>query len=316
MLKGNYLITGASGSMGTTALLRLKDVPGINVRAADLKEPRVSGDNISFVKADLKNLETCKEIVKNIDYVLMFAAILSTAPVMAKNPVSHVTSNMIINSQMLEVAYFAGVKKFLWLSSTTGYPQKDEPLKEEDMFKGDPPDNYFSVGWMSRYTETLCRMYAAKLKNPMTTIILRPTNIYSEYESFNLEDSHVLPALIRKAVERQDPIEVWGTGEQKKDLVYADDVFDACLLALEKIDSFDTFNIGYGKEYSIKELLKTILEIDNYNDAKIIHNTSKPSTISKRLIDTTKIKKVLGFKPKTTVKEGIAKMIKWYKDNQ
>lgn len=310
------MIAGASGSMGTTALLRLKDIPGVKVRAADIKLPRVKGKNISFVRADLTKKEICEKITKNIDFVLMFAAIVSTAPVMAKNPVSHVTTNMMINSRMLEASYFAGVKKFLWLSSTTGYPEKNSKLKEEDMFYGDPPDNYFSVGWMSRYTEILCRMYATKLKKSMAAVILRPINIYSEYESFDFEKAHVLPSLVRKVVERQNPIEVWGDGKQKKDLVYADDVFDACLLALKRNTKFNAFNIGSGKEYSINELLKIIIKADGYGKAKVVHNLSKPSTIKKRSVDIAKAKKILGFETKTTIEKGIFKMLKWYKENQ
>jgi len=313
MLKGNYLIAGAGGLMGTTALLRLSNLDGVKVRAVDLKEPRVLGDNISYVRADLRNLDECKRAVKDIDYVFMFAAILSTAPVIAKNPVSHITSNIIMNAQMLEAAYFAGVKKFLWLSSSTGYPLIEGVLKEENMFDADPPDVYFPVGWMSRYTEILCRTYATKLKKSMPTVILRPTTIYGEYEDFHFETSHVLPALVRKVVERQNPIEVWGTGENERDLIYADDVFNACLLALEKVDTFDVFNIGFGKEYSINELLKMILEIDNFQNAEIVYNASKPSTIAKRLIDLTKAKEILGFEAKTPIREGIARMIEEYK---
>lgn len=315
MLKGNYLIAGAGGLMGTTALLRLSNLPGVNVRAVDLREPKISADNISYFQADLRDFNECKRVVKDIDYVFMFAAILSTAPIIAKNPVSHITSNIVMNAQMLEAAFFAGVKKFLWLGSSTGYPLKEGILREENMFDGDPPDVYFPVGWMSRYTEVLCRMYAMKLKKSLPTVILRPTTIYGEYEDFHFETCHVLPALIRKVVERQKPIEVWGTGEQKRDLIYSDDVFDACLLALEKVDIFNVFNIGSGKEYSINELLKMILEIDNFHDAEIIYNTSKPSTINKRSIDFTKIKELFGFEAKTSAREGIARMIKWYRKN-
>jgi len=315
MLKGNYLITGAAGLMGSTALSKLSNQAGVNIRAVDLKEPRISADNISYFKADLRDFNQCREAVKDIDYVFMFAGILSTAPVIAKNPVSPVTSNLVINSQMLEAAYFAKVKKFLWLSSSTGYPLKEGILKEENMFDNDPPDIYFPVGWMSRYTEILARMYATKLKKSMPIVILRPTNIYGEYEDFHFETCHVLPALIRKVVERQRPIEVWGKGEEKRDLIYSDDVFDACLLALEKIDLFDVFNIGSGKEYSINELLKMILEIDNFQNSDIIYNTSKPSTINKRSIDLTKIKQFLGFKAKTPIRQGISKMIRYYKEN-
>jgi len=316
VIPGRYLVTGAAGQMGTFALMRLRNLPNIYVRAVyHKKKPNIFADNISYLQADLRNPDDCKKIVDDIDYVLMFAGILSTAPVMAKNPVSHITENMIMNAQMLEASYFAGVRKFLWLSSTTGYPMLDKDLTEEDMFYGDPPDTYFSVGWMSRYTEILCRMYATKLKNPITVIILRPTTIYSEYESFNFETAHVLPATVRKVVERQSPIEIWGTGDNRRDFIYADDVLDACLLALKRVNGFDVFNISYGKDYSVNEILKIILELDDYMDAQIVYNTSKPSAINSRDINCIKAEKFLGFKAKTTIKEGIHRMISWYKKN-
>jgi GDP-L-fucose synthase len=314
ILPGRYLVAGATGLMGTTALLRLMNVPGIAVRAIyHTRPPKIMADNISYVQVDLRNMDACKSIVEDIDYVLMLAAILSTAPVIAKNPVSHITSNMIMNAQILEAAYFASVKKFLWLSSSTGYPATEATLKENNMFDGDPPDVYFAVGWMSRYTEVLCRMYATKLKRSMTTIVLRPTTIYGEYEDFCFETCHVLPALIRKVVERHKPIEVWGTGENRRDLIYADDVFDACALALEWVDTFDVFNVGAGQQYSVNELLKMILEIDNYSQAEVVYNISKPATIGERLIDLSKAKEVLGFEAKTTIREGISRVIEWYK---
>lgn len=316
MLSGNYLIAGCTGLMGTTALKKLSNLSGVNLRAVyHLRQPKIFADNVSYVQADLTNFIDCKKIVDGIDYVLMFAATLSTAPVIAKNPVSHITSNMIMNAQLLEAAYAAGVKKFLFISSSTGYPMLDRPLKEEDMFMGDPPDIYFSVGWMSRYSEILCRMYATKLKNPMVTVVLRPTTIYGEYEDFHFETCHVLPALIRKAVERHRPIEIWGTGENKRDFVYAGDVFDACLLALARVDDFDVFNISAGRQYSVNELLKIILELDNYRGAEVIYDTSKPSTIRKQIVDFTRTERLLGFKPKTPLRAGIRKMLDWYKKN-
>jgi len=316
MLPGNYLVAGSTGLMGTTALLRLKDQPNINVKAVyHNRKPTIFADNIEYIKADLKDLNNCKNVVKDIDYVLMFAAILSTAPMVARDPVSHVTETMIMNSQMLEAAYFEKIKKFIWLSSSTGYPMKDDILTEKDMFKGNPPDKYFSVGWMSRYTETLCRMYSTKLKEPIPIVIFRPTTIYGEYESFDFKKSHVLPALVRKVVEKQKPIVVWGNGEKRRDLIYSDDVFDAIILAMEKIKKYDVFNVGVGKDYSINEILKTILDLDDFKDAEIIFDKTKPTSIDKRTIDFSKIKKELSFKPKTTLKDGITKMINWYRQH-
>ncbi len=310
------LVAGATGQMGTVILKGFSNVPGVNIKAVYHKrQPTVFADNINYVQADLRNPEDCRNVTKDIDIVFMFAGRLLTAPVIAKNPVSPVTEMMIANAQMLEAAYFAGVKKFLWLSSSTGYPLIERVLKEENMFDGDPPDVYFPFGWMSRYTEVLCRMYATKLRNPMVIAVLRPTTIYSEYEDFHFESSHVLPALVRRVVERDRPIKVWGTGENARDLIYAGDVLDACLIALEKVTTFDVFNIGFGKQYSINELLEMILEIDNYQDAEIVYDTSKPETVKKTYIDLTKSQKVLGFKAKTPIREGISRMIESYRRN-
>lgn len=314
--KCNLLIAGATGQMGTITLKGFGNLPGVHIRAVYHKrQPTLFADNITYVQADLKNLEDCKKVVEDIDIVFMFAGRLLTAPVIAKNPISPVTETMIVNAQMLESAYYAGVQKFLWFSSSTGYPSREGFLGEDDMFEGDPPDVYFPFGWMSRYTEVLCRMYATKLRNPMKIVVLRPTTIYSEYEDFQFESSHVLPALIRRVVERHKPIVIWGTGENTRDLIYASDVIDASLMALEKVTSFDVLNIGFGKENSIHELLKMILEIDNYQDAEIVYDTSKPQTVKKTHIDLTKSQKILGFKAKTSIREGITKMIEWYRKN-
>ncbi len=190
-------------------------------------------------------------------------------------------------------------------------------MKEEELFDGEPYDVYYGVAWMKRYTETLCRLYSEKLKDKkMPCVVLRPSNIYGPYDDFEWETSHVIPALIRKAVEKQDPLEVWGDGNNIKDLIYIDDFIDALLLAMEKIDSFDPINIGSGIPTSIRQALQFILEAANYEKAHVIFNPSKPSLISQRLIDVSKAQKVLGFSTKHSLKEGIRKTVTWYKEKR
>ena len=156
-------------------------------------------------------------------------------------------------------------------------------------------------------------MYSEKLKNPMATVVLRPSNIYGPYDDFEFETSHVMAALIRRVVERHDPIEVWGTGDDIRDWIYIGDFIDAMMLAVEKIESYNPINTGFGKGYSIKQALQIILEVDGYTDAKIEFNPSKPSMIPIRLIDTTKAETTLGFKAKIGLREGIRKTIEWYR---
>jgi len=292
------LVTGAAGLVGTNLINRML-FEGALIRATiHKKDPTVIDKKIEYVKCDLTDKDDCQKVVAGIDYVFHCAANTSGAAVLEKTPLVHVTENIVMHARLLEAAYLAKIKKFLLI------------------MQGDPYEKYFCVGWMKRYTEVLCRIYAEKLQSPMATIVLRPTNIYGEYDDFEFETSHVLPALIRKVVERQNPIEVWGTGDDVRDLIYVGDFVDAMLLAMEKITNYDTFNIGLGQGYSVKEMLNIILEIEGIEGAKIIFDPSKPSTIPIRLVDTAKAAEILNFKASTELKEGIEKTIKWYRKNK
>jgi GDP-L-fucose synthase len=308
------LVAGGTGFIGVNLILRLLSL-GSKVCATLHNHPAVIQDDaIEYVWADLTLMEDCKRAVDGVDYVFMCAASTSGAAVIATTPLVHVTPNIVMNAQMLEAAYFAKVKKFIWLSSNAAYPPSgDRPVKEEEMFNGDPYEAYFGVGWMKRYTEILCRMYSEKLKNPIATVVLRPSNIYGPHDDFEFETSHVMAALIRRVVERNNPLEVWGTGDDIRDWIYIDDFIDAVMLAAEKIESYDPINIGLGKGYSVKQALQTILEVDGYTDANIKFNSSKPSMIPIRLIDTTKAETILAFKARTGLREGIRKTIEWYR---
>ena len=308
------LVAGGTGFIGMNLINRLSSL-GANVRATiHRKDPVILDERIGYVRCDLTKMEDCRKVVSDMDYVFLCAANTSGAAVIQSTPLVHVTPNIVMNAQMLEAAYFANVKKFVWLSSNAAYPPSgDRPVKEEELLDGDPYETYFGVAWMKRYTEILCRMYSEKLKNPMATVVLRPSNIYGPYDDFEFETSHVMAALIRRVVERHDPIEVWGTGDDIRDWIYIGDFIDAMMLAVEKIESYNPINIGLGKGYSIKQALQIILEVDGYTDAKIEFNPSKPSMIPIRLIDTTKAETTLGFKAKIGLREGIRKTIEWYR---
>ena len=308
------LVAGGTGFVGVNLINRLLSL-GATVRATiHRKEPVARDERIEYVRCDLTRIEDCKKVVSGMDYVFLCAASTSGAAVIQSTPLVHVTPNIVMNSQMLEVAYFARVKKFVWLSSNAAYPPSGErPVKEDEMFNGDPYETYFGVAWMKRYTEVLCRMYSEKLKNPMITVVLRPSNIYGPHDDFEFETSHVMAALIRRVIERHDPIEVWGTGDDVRDWIYIDDFIDAVMLATEKIESYNPINIGLGRGCSIKEALKMILGADGYGDAKVTFNPEKPSMIPIRLIDTAKAKAVLGFRARVELKEGIKKTLEWYR---
>lgn len=310
--KKKVLVAGGAGFVGTNLILKLLK-KGAKVRATIHKNsPQVINSKVEFMKVELTKSSDCKKVVEGMDYVFMCAANTSGAAVIEKTPLAHVTPNVIMNSLMLQAAHSAGVKKFLFISSNTVYPLTDYPVKEEDV-NYTLYEKYFPVGWMKLFTEKLCEMYTTKIKNPMICVVVRPGNIYGSYEDFEWETSHVLPALIRKVVERHNPLEVWGDGKDIKDFIYVEDLVEGLLLAMEKIDTFDPVNIGGGKPISINQALKAMLKVDNFRNPKIVFNRLKPTMIPIRLINIDKARRVLGFIPKTSLEMGIKKTIDWYK---
>ena len=308
------LVAGGTGFVGVNLILKLLSL-GASVRATlHNREPVIKNDLIEYMQADLTKSEDCKKAVKGVDYVFMCAANTSGAAVMDKTPLVHLTPNLIMNTSMLEASYEAGVKKFLFISSNTVYPVTDHPAKEDDV-TNEFYEKYFIVAWMKRFSEIMCEMYAKKIKKPMTTIVIRPANIYGPYDDFEWETSHVLPALMRRVVERHDPIAVWGDGSDIKDFIYVDDLVNGLLLAMEKINGFNYVNIASGKQCVLRDLLGIMIKIDGYENAVIKYDTSKPTMIPMRVIDTQKSKEVLGFEAKTAIEEGLKITLSWYKNS-
>lgn len=309
------LVAGGTGFVGVNLMQRLLSL-GANVRGTvHVRKPVLQDPRIEYLKCDLTRMEDCRRVVTDMDYVFMCAANTSGAAVMKATPLVHVTPNLLMNSQLLEAAYFEKIKKFVWISSSAAYPPTgDRPVTETELFDGDPYEAYFPVGWMKRYTEVLCRMYSEKLPDPMTTVVLRPSNMYGPYDDFDPRTSHMVSALIKKVVERQDPLEVWGTGDDVRDLIFIDDFIDAMVLATEKINSYSPMNIAVGKGYSVKDVLHTLLQIDGYTRANIEFNSSQPSMIPVRLVDTALAEEVLGFRAKTDLQTGLDKTVQWYRE--
>jgi GDP-L-fucose synthase len=245
--------------------------------------------------------------------VFLCAANTSGAAVMKHTPLAHVTPNVVMNTQMLEAAYQAGVQKLLFISSSAAYPETGQPLREADMFTGDPPEVYYPVGWMKRYAEILCGTYATHIKRPMPCVVVRPSNVYGPYDKFDPQRSHVTAALLRKVVERQQPLEVWGTGDDVRDLLFVDDFIAGLLAAFQTGDPFLTINIASGSSVSVKQVLQTLLEMDGFSSANVCFNPAKPSTIPRRTIDASLAHERLGFSTRTSLAEGLRQTIAWYR---
>jgi GDP-L-fucose synthase len=311
------LVTGASGLVGSALIPRVLQARGrvrATVRSRNLSH---AGPDLEIVSADLTDAAACRRVVENIDFIFHCAAASGGSAGMTATPMAYVTPNVVMDSLLLEAAYQAGVKKFLWLGSTTGYPPTgDHEVREDEMFVGDPFERYYFVGWAKRFSEILCRMYGEKLPRRMTTIVLRPTSIYGPRDDFESAQSHVIPALIRKVVERRNPLEVWGTGDDIRDAVYVDDVVDAMLLAMQKVEIYTTINIGQGRPVSIKEILALLLELDGFPEAKIVFDASKPTMIPVRKVDLTRAVNLLGYQAKVDLRAGLGRTLEWYRQNR
>ena len=308
----NVLVTGGAGFVGANLVKRLLD-SGAGLRASlHIKDAVIIDKRIDYLRCDLRNPQDCARACRDMDYVFLCAANTSGAAVMEKTPLVHLTPNLIMNALMLEAAYATGVQKVLFISTNTVYPVTDYPVKEDDV-TNEFFEKYFIVAWMKRFSEIMNEMYATKIKKPMQTVVVRPANIYGPLDNFNWETSHVLPALIRRVVERHDPITVWGDGNDIKDFIYIDDLVEGLILTMEKLDHFEIINIASGKQYVLRDLINTMIQIDGFKNAKIIYDSTKPTMIPKRLINPSKAKELLGFEARTSMEEGLKKTISWYR---
>jgi GDP-L-fucose synthase len=215
---------------------------------------------------------------------------------------------------MLEAAHKAGVARFCFVSSGAAYPPTGErPVREAEMFDGDPADVYFAAGWMKRYAEVLCRTYAEKIASPLPTVVVRPSNVYGPYDKFDFAVSHVTAALIRRVVERHSPLEVWGTGNDVRDLIYVDDFIEGLLAAFASDRRFLAVNICAGAGHTVRQILDAILQLDGYDDAVVHYDPSRPSTIPVRLMDNGLARRELGFEARTSLAEGLRRTVDWYR---
>jgi glycosyltransferase involved in cell wall biosynthesis len=207
---------------------------------------------------------------------------------------------------------FYSVSKFIFISSNTVYPVSDLAMKESDA-QFNFFEKYHIVGWMKRFSEIVCEIYSKKIKNKMKTIIIRPGNLYGPHDKFEPKKSKVIPSLISRISARQDPINVWGDGKDLKDFLYIEDFCNILVKIINRVNSFEIYNVASGKSVTIQKILKILIKIENLNNNKIYYDVSKPTMIPKRLISIMKIKKQFKFKPSISLHEGLARTVKWYK---
>ncbi len=305
------LVTGGTGFIGCHFVQELLK-QGAHVRVPVHHRDLVfADDRIEKVPADLTRSEDCATVCNGIDYLIHAAGAVAAASMTVANPMSAIVTNLVLTARVLEAAMVQGVQRILIFSSgTTAYPLSDHPIREEEMWDAPPAPVYFGYGWMRRYLELLATFAASKSNAGVA--ICRPTAVYGRHDDFNPATSHVIPALIRRAVEKENPFVVWGTGEELRDFLHVTDLVRGCLLLLEKHSLGDPVNIGYGEATTIKQIVEIILEAAGHRGAEVLFDVTKPTTIPVRMVDTTKAKEILGFERAVSLSEGLTDTVHWY----
>ncbi|HEC05344.1 MAG TPA: GDP-L-fucose synthase [Thiolapillus brandeum] len=247
------------------------------------------------------------------DYVFLAAARVGGILANDRYPADFIYDNLMMEANVVDAAYRSEVKKLLALGSTCIYPRMaPQPLKEEYLLSGplESTNEWYAVAKIAGIK--LCQAY--NRQHGCRFIAAMPTNLYGQGDNFDLEKSHVLPAMIRKFHEAKESglpaVTLWGTGKALREFLHVDDLADACLFLMRNYDETDIVNIGVGKDISIASLAGLVREIIGF-DGRIEYDTSKPDGTPRKLVDTTRING-LGWKPRIGLREGIEQTYQWY----
>jgi GDP-L-fucose synthase len=307
------LVTGGTGFVGSHFVERLLEL-GARVRIPlHHRSQGMTHERIETLKADLLQRNDCLRACEGVDYVVHAAGSVGAAAIIENTAkISAVTNNVVMTAMMLEAACGAGVKRFLLFSSSTGYPPEPHAVREEEFWSGEPYPAYFGYGWMRRYLERLGELVHGSTSTKIA--IVRPSAVYGERDNFDPATCHVISALIRRAVAGTNPMEVWGSPNVVRDFLYIRDFVEGSLLTLERYAEADAVNIGYGEVVTIGEVVSLIVAATGHN-AEMVYDESKPTAIPFRMIDISKARKLLGFQPKVSLPDGLAKTITWFRSN-
>ena len=309
------LICGATGFIGRNLLDSFIKNKNYDVRAVwhkptDLTD--VYQDGVDWVYADLTTKHGVKEaFYGGVDIVLQYAAVTSGAKDIVSKPHIHVTDNAVMNSLLMREAFENKVEHFIFPSCSIMYQSNDNLIKESDFNESTTINkNYYGAGNTKVYLEKMCKFYSSLGETKFT--VLRQSNIYGDYDKFDLERSHVFAASIVKVVESNGEVNVWGDGEEERDLLHVADLVN-CIHDILKYQKtkYELINVGYGKSVKISYLVEKILDIYSRH-GYIKYDTTKPTIKTKVGLDIEKAQRLFKWTPKTTLDAGIKKTIDFY----
>jgi len=301
------VVTGGAGFLGRFLVNRLRSFPGLNVVVPRSKDYNlVEGSQVMRLYQETRP-----------DMVIHLAAVVGGIGHNQKNPGRFLYENLMMGTQLIEQARQFGVQKFVALGTVCAYPKfTPTPFKEDDLWNGYPEETNAPYGLAKKMM--LAQLQAYRTQYGFKGIYLLPANLYGPGDNFDLETSHVIPALIRKCVvarnEGKSAIDVWGSGTASREFLYVEDCAEGILHAAAKYDDAEPVNLGTGKEITIKDLVQTIVKHTGFR-GDIHWQSDKPDGQPRRRLDVTRAIEKFGFQAQTSLDEGLRKTISWYEAN-
>ena len=299
-------VAGHLGMLGSAMMRRLQAEGFSNIVTRDRSE------------LDLADESAVAKFLAAERPTIVIVAAARVGGIKANNdfPVEFLLENLGIQNNVIRSAYESGVRKLLFVGSACIYPKfAPQPIPETSLLDGplEPTNEAYAIAKIAgiKLCQAYSREYGANFISAM------PTNLYGPNDNFDLETSHVLPALMRKAheakVRKDQKLIVWGTGKPRREFLHVDDLASACVLILEKYDSPEIINLGCGEDISIRELAELICDVVGF-DGELAWDTTKPDGTPRRLLDVTKLR-ALGWKPAIPLRDGIARTYEWFRAN-
>ncbi len=299
------VVTGGAGFLGRFIVERLKSLEGV----AEVFVPR-SRDY------DLVEREGIRRLLADArpDLVIHLAAVVGGIGANQQNPGRFFYENLMMGTQLIEQSRLAEVRKFVALGTVCAYPKfTPTPFKEDDLWDGYPEETNAPYGLAKKMMLVQSQSY--RQQYGYNSIFLLPANLYGPGDNFDLESSHVIPALIRKCVEARREgrpyIEAWGTGEASREFLYVEDCAEGILRAAALYDESDPVNIGTGSEIKIRDLVELIARLTRF-EGEIRWQTDRPDGQPRRRLDTTRAFERFGFRARVSLEEGLRRTVDWY----
>jgi GDP-L-fucose synthase len=252
------------------------------------------------------------------DVIIHLAAHVGGIGANRLHPAEFFYDNLMMGVQLMHQAWKRGVEKFVAIGTVCAYPKYTPvPFREDDLWNGYPEETNAPYGLAKKML--LVQAQAYRQQYGFNAIFLLPVNLYGPRDNFDLESSHVIPALIRKCIEAQESgqetVEVWGDGSPTREFLYVEDAAEGILLATERYNGADPVNLGSGFEISIRDLAELIRRLTGF-EGKLVWDTSKPNGQPRRALDTSRADRYFGFRAKTDFEEGLRRTIEWYRQNR